>query len=132
MSINKPNRKSIIPFWRPWGPMGCLWRTIVFLLGIILLCILFSLLRQCGRDPNKDRMHDYSERFRETPLPTEDGNLDQNNPLPLPDTIPGYNERERAPIVDDWNETIPDVPELPVPAENFIPPLDESRIVEDP
>lgn len=132
MTSNTPNNKRIIPFWRPWGPMGCLWRTIVFLLGILLLCFLFSLLKQCNRETNKGNLSEYSDQFMETPLPGSEEGYTPPAPLPLPDSIPSYDNREEAPIVDDWNETIPGVDELPKPEDNFIPPVDDSRIVEDP
>ena len=102
----------------------------MFLLGMVVLCFFFSLLKQCTQD--KGRFAEYIERLRDNPLPSDDKNFDPGKPLPLPDTIPSYDNRKDAPIVEDWNDTIPGVPELPIPTDNFIPPVDNSRIVEDP
>lgn len=41
------NSKSGIPFWQPWGIMGCLGRLLGFLLLLLALLLLLSLFRGC-------------------------------------------------------------------------------------
>lgn len=40
--------KGGMPFWQPWGCMGCLGRLLGFFLLLALLIILLSLFRKCG------------------------------------------------------------------------------------
>lgn len=132
MPTNTPDKKMIIPFWHPWGPMGCLWRTILFLLGIVILSVIFSLIKRCGNDDTSDKYSQYYKPYEKDPLPGQEPDFNPGEPLPLPDTIPTYDNRDNAPIVEDWNDTIPGVNELPGPEENRIPPIDNDRIIEDP
>lgn len=129
-------KRPIIPFWRPWGPLGCLWRTIVFLLGLLLLCLIFSLIGRCGSGSGAGRgagdSSRYYEPFRETPFPSEEDGFQPGEPLPVADTVPPYEDRHTAPIVDEWNDSIPGVVELPAPADNFIPPYEDRDIIENP
>lgn len=111
---NAANTRSHIPFWKPWGPWGCLWRTLLFLLGMILIALLMALLlKGC-----------------ENPIP-EDPFV---NPITQPDDpykdLPP--ELRDSSSVDDWNKPIPGVDELPEPDDNYIPPVDSSDIITDP
>lgn len=126
MDTSNNNRHS---FWQPWGAGGCLWRTIVFLLGIIALSFLMSLLLK-GCDPKSD---DDKNKDDKTELIT-----DKDDPNYPDDPDNPYN-RKKLPqplqddtVVDDWNDSIPGVKELPRPDDNFIPPIDSTRIVESP
>ena len=51
---------SNIPFFKPWGFWGCLWRFVIYLLGIILICFLLSLLLK-GCDDIKEKVTDWSD-----------------------------------------------------------------------
>lgn len=92
-------------FWEPWGRGGCLVRSIIFLLGLLLFAFLFSLF-----------------------LKTEE-NIFANQKFETPDP---YEEARDSSIVNDWNDSIPNVRELPDPNDNYIPPLDSSKIVPNP
>lgn len=55
MSVS-PNSKKHFPFWMPWGDLGCLWRVLVFFIGLtafITLLLLFSMLFRGCTDNNK-------------------------------------------------------------------------------
>ena len=110
------------PFWHPWGIGGCLWRTLVFLLGMILICFLLSMLfRGCHQlgnnlfDPieNTDIDDPYDEPFED----------------PYKDLPP---ELRDTSIVRDWTDSIPSVDELPDPDDNYIPPVDTADIIVNP
>ncbi len=134
MSDNIP-AKSSVRFWRPLGAMGCLWRSVVFLLGILLLCfILAMLLRGCdpsGMIPGGDNPVGGGGKDGEDREFVYDPEEDEWS-QPVPDTIPSYDDRDKAPVVRDWNDSIPGVPELPRPDDNYIPPVDSTNIVTDP
>lgn len=112
---------------------GLLWRTVAFLLGLLLISWLLSLL--LGR----------SDR----PIPP--------GPVPGPGPAPWEDSLGKAPyhgqdttfvwdtlsrpippelrdtsIVRDWLDSIPGVRELPNPRDNYIPPVDTSRLVPSP
>lgn len=109
------------PFWSPWGPGGYLWRTCVFLLGCVLICLLLSLLvngnRSSGSKPGSDQ-----DAMDTMPKPQQPVNPLQPNQPFIPDST----------LVDDWNDSIPNVPELPSPEDNFIPPVDSTRVIVNP
>lgn len=132
------------PFWKPWGVWGYLWRTLVFLGSILLLCLLFANLREC-QSPSQ------SESEEQTGANNKDGEddnrvkdsskFDPEKPITLPewDTIVWIEidtldvryvelppEIRRGDTIDDWNTPIPGVPELPDPRHNYIPPVDPS------
>jgi len=139
MSNNNSSKPSN-PFWRPLSAGGCLWRAVVFLAGILLLCLLFALLmRGCNsnfipgngnrdggndRDDNRDRGDGDNREYIYEPF--------DSTMYPLPDTIPSFEERDKAPVVREWNDSIPGVPELPRPDDNYIPPVDSTNIITDP
>ena len=122
-NMNQTNNPHT-PFWMPWGAGGCLWRTLVFLLGICLISLLLSLLLKGGKDKQQNN-----------------GSIDPDRQDSLiiigNDTIPNpyHNlppELRDTSIVRDWNEPIPGVDELPSPDRNFIPPIDSTKIITDP
>lgn len=112
------------PFWMPWGAGGCLWRTVVFLLGMCLISLFLALLlRGCG---------DKKQNNGPANPNGQDSLIIINK-----DTIinPYYNlppELRDTSIVRDWNEPISGVDELPPPERNFIPPIDSTQIITDP
>lgn len=112
------------PFWMPWGAGGCLWRTLLFLLGMCLICLLLSLLlRGCENKAKKNILFN--------PFGQDTTNVDNDliNNDPYRDLPP---ELRDTSIVRDWNEPIPGVDELPSPDRNFIPPIDSTRIITNP
>lgn len=116
-------------FWQPWGAWGCLWRTIVFLLGIIVLSFLMSLLMKgCDRKSSGDDDDDDSKKTEHV-VDDPDYPDDPDNP---------YNRRQipedlkDTTVVRDWNDSIPGVKELPKPEDNILPPVDTTRVVESP
>lgn len=122
---NGERESSHPPFWMPWGAGGCLWRTLMFLLGICVLCFLLGLLmRGCNGehpdDGNPDRPFSPFNPFdRDSTVVTD----------PYKDLPP---ELRDTSIVDDWNGHIPGVDELPDPDDNYIPPVDSTQIITNP
>lgn len=105
------------PFWRPWGVGGCLWRTLLFLLGMIFICLFLAvLLRGCDSENNPLADNPFN------PFVSDPGSKGDDPYRDLRDTT----------MVKDWNDSIPGVEELPDPDDNFIPPVDSSRIVVNP
>ena len=143
--VNNGNSNGRPPFYNPWGVWGYLWRTLLFLSSIVLLCLLFANLRQCDsfrKDKDRDKDEDDIE-FRIDPLNP------YRRPVPPPgwDTIrynPGIVDgpyRELPPDIRDdrpvegWGRPIQGVPELPDPIDNRIPPVDpfdSTRVVPNP
>lgn len=112
---NKVNA-SHIPFWKPWGIGGCLWRTLLFLLGLCVICLLLALLhRGCGR-PSINHLFN--------PFKNDSTVIDPYKDLPL--------ELRDSSFVDGWNDSIPGVKELPAPDDNYIPPVDSTQIITNP
>ena len=100
---------SHLPFWQPFGGWGCLWRTILFLLGLALICFLLALLlRGCVSPLDMNTPNDPSQ-------PTIDWNdpdsvaIDEDPYRDLPPEL-----RDTS-LVGDWNDSIPGVKELPDP-----------------
>ncbi|MCR4560846.1 MAG: S8 family serine peptidase [Bacteroidales bacterium] len=102
-------------FYSPWGAGGYLWRTALFLGGVVLLVFLFSLIKDSDDNPNN---HGNPDNRR--------SEIDTSK---IPDPYRGH--RDVNPV-EDWRDSIPDVAELPDPDDNYIPPVDSSRIVPDP
>lgn len=95
-------KNPYFPFWQPWGCMGCLWRVIVFFVGLVLLLWLIStMFRGCAR-----RLNPY------TP------------PQELIDSL----DNGRV----EWGKPIEGVGELPPPENNRIPPVDPDDLITDP
>ncbi len=99
-------------FYNPWGTWGVLWRTMVFLGGIVLLVYLFSLFNNGGN--------------------VNDPVVDNNNDVDTSKIDDPYRGRRNVDPVVDWRDSIPNVHELPSPDDNVIPPIDSTRIVPDP
>lgn len=75
------NQKNKIPFSSPWGNGGVIWRTAVFLLGMVLLCLMALLLRDCsgwGTNGNKGRDNDSSWKKGEYEDPSGGNGRDKN------------------------------------------------------
>lgn len=105
------------PFWKPWGVGGCLWRTLLFLLGMTLICLLLALLlRGCGTGRNPIQNNPFNPFVSDSIGKMEDP----------------YHELRDTTLVKEWNDSIPGIKELPRPDENYIPPVDSSRIVTNP
>ena len=123
MALNEETQQNQVrkehhrPFWMPWGVGGCLWRTLLFLLGMTLICLLLALmLRGCESNPMADNPYN--------PFTPSDSVAEkQDDP---------YEELRDSSLVEEWNDSIPGVKELPEPDKNFIPPVDSSRIVVNP
>lgn len=166
------NQKKKISFSSPWGDGGVIWRTGVFLLGMVLLCLLALLPRECtgggSKDSGKERLtpgsnpwQDEHQPFRKdfTPLdddlrddlfkdnrsgeddPSKDpDDLFKDAPIDRDSLLRLFKEFERQlppdlrldEPVEDWNRPIEGVPELPDKDDNYIPPIDSTRIVPNP
>lgn len=133
----QPEKKSI---FSPWGMGGCLWRTLIFLLGMVLLCWLFSLLRKCSNDNGEEYGDGIIEGVPGEYDPNYPYGYDPETGLPLDrdgrvidkdyeDPFRQY--RDQAPV-KEWMDSISGVPELPSPIDNKIPPVDENRIITNP
>lgn len=120
---NNTNSPSWLSFWLPWGGAGCLWRTLLFLLGIFLLCLMFALLMR-GCDDNRNPLYDnpFNPFGKDSVGPYND---------PYHGEDPYRENRDTSPVVT-WRDSIPNVPELPSPEDNYIPPVDSSRIITNP
>ncbi len=107
--FGKNGKNANVPFWQPWGCMGCLWRVFVFFLLLLLILFLLSLFRGCRNMPfGNDHPTLIGDDTNETPY--------------QPDTTPV-----------GWPGTIGEqIPELPVPDDNTIQPVDSSDIITDP
>lgn len=140
-SDNRSNNNA--PFWKPWGVWGFLWRTLLFLASIVLICYLLT-LRSC--DGQKERQVpgpvsppgwdtiSYPKNPYDTSYYLHPGNPNDTagfgRPVrPLPPDI-----RDGQPV-EGWGDSIPGVPELPAPRDNRIPPVnpyDSTRVVPNP
>lgn len=124
MSVN-PNSKKHYSFWIPWGGLGCLWRVLVFFIGLtafITLLLLFSVLfRGCI---NNDR---------------QSGTIINPNKPELPailDSIPDNKVEPVKPI--NWppkdsipaNDILPTNPIIPTPdpGDIIVDPIEKKRI----
>lgn len=116
---NGPEQRQHTPIWQPWGAGGCLWRSLVYLLGFLLLCLLFALLlRGCDNMMNNP--------------------LNGGDDIPSPDQLPDdpykdiSEELRDTSFVEEWIDSIPGVDELPDPEDNFIPIVDSTSIITNP
>lgn len=143
MTTSVSNGNNNAPFWKPWGVWGYLWRTLLFLASIVLICYLLT-LRSC--DGQKERQVpgpvsppgwdtiSYPKNPYDTSYYLHPGNPNDTagfgRPVrPLPPDI-----RDGQPV-EGWGDSIPGVPELPAPRDNRIPPVnpyDSTRVVPNP
>lgn len=119
---NVKNEKTVKgsrpPFWKPWGIGGCLWRTLSFLFGMTLICLLLALLlRGCESVINPMQDNPFN--------PFSPDSIDRKMEDP-------YRDLRDTTLVKEWADSIPGVEELPRPDDNYIPPVDSSRIVTNP
>ncbi|UBD64061.1 S8 family serine peptidase [Bacteroides salyersiae] len=124
MSVS-PNSKKHFPFWMPWGDLGCLWRVLVFFIGLtafITLLLLFSMLFRGCTDNNK-----------------QSGTIINPNKPELPailDSIPDNKVEPVKPI--NWppkdsiptNDILPINPIIPTPnpGDIIVDPIEKKRI----
>lgn len=133
-SGSNSNNNGNAPFWKPWGVWGFLWRTLLFLASIVLICFLLSLKGCEGRDNRADNVPG--------PVPPPGWDTIQYPANPYDTTyFPGQPYRQVPPDIRDgqpvegWGDSIPGVPELPSPRDNRIPPVnpyDSTRVVPNP
>lgn len=108
---NSSDHSGVWNFTNPWGVWGCLWRFIVFLIGILAFVLLLLTLKKCCGQSQKDNPDTLA------------------HPIDIPsDTI----IEDPGKPVEDWPGTIPDVPELPDSAHNFIEPFDSTLVTPNP
>jgi subtilisin family serine protease len=100
-------------FWKPWSASGCLGRSLIFMLGMLLITLLMALLYKGCNETSSD-----------LPYPFGKG-----DPSSFEDP---YSEVRDSSLVEDWNDSIPDVEELPSPDRNYIPPVDSTSVVVNP
>lgn len=112
------NKEKVLhtPFWKPWGAGGCLWRTLLFLLGMCIICLLLAMLLRGFKRPSMDK-------------PFNPFNNDSMAVDPYKDLPP---ELRDTTFVDDWNDSIPGINDLPAPYDNYIPPVDSTQIITNP
>lgn len=116
---------SKIPFFKPWGFGGCLWRFLIYLLGIILICLLLSLLFK-GCDGIKESIEDLKDKIEKLVDPSEE------SPFGPDDPYRDYPKELIDASLVDWFKPIEGVDELPDPEDNFIEPIEEDDIVTNP
>ena len=117
---NKIDGNTRYTFWKPWGMWGCLWRTLVFLLGMTLICLILALLFNGCHSCSNGLFDDINREWDS--IISEYDNPYQDLPPELRDTS----------IVRDWIDSIPGVDELPTPDDNYIPPVDSADIIVNP
>ena len=120
---------SRIPFFKPWGFGGCLWRFIVYLLGIILISLLLAFLIKGCDDTKKafEEFIDNPEQLIKPIIPSEE------SPYGPDDPYRDYPEELiDSSLVEDWIKPIEGVEELPEPDDNYITPIDSTDIITNP
>ena len=120
---------SRIPFFKPWGFGGCLWRFIVYLLGIILISLLLAFLIKGCDDTKKafEEFIDNPEQLIEPIIPSEESPFGPDDPYrDYPEELIDSTQ------VDDWVTPIEGVEELPAPDDNYITPIDSTDIITNP
>lgn len=124
MSANSDSKKQS-PFWKPWGGLGCLWRVIVFFIGlsafITLLLLLSALFRGCANSNNHSGTIINPEK-PELPAILDsipDNKVEPVKPINWPpiDSIP----------TNDILPTNPAIPK-PDPGDIIVDPIEKKRI----
>lgn len=91
--------KKGMPFWKPWGCLGCLGRVIGFVFLLLFLLLLLSLFRTCESsgirrnnlvsESADDRWNQPIENAEEVGLPSPEDNVlppfEETEPIPDPD-----------------------------------------------
>lgn len=120
--------KPRFPFWEPWGCIGCLWRSLAFLLSMVLIAIFIACLRECSKEGSdgSDVIGNISDGYSTLP---EGGPIEAIPYEPIGEIPPDITDGSP---VDDWNDPITGVDELPAPEDNYLPPVDSAKIKPDP
>jgi len=91
------NIKGGLPFWQPWGCLGCLGRMIGFFILLLTLLLLLSLFRKCenpnlsgGEEPIADNWNRPIETGEDVGLPAPE----DNTPPPFQDLEPIINPED--------------------------------------
>lgn len=129
----EPNKRSL---FSPWGVGGCLWRTLIFLLGMVFICwILSLLLKRCNPEEDENNRAIPIENRDNYPYgidPVTGKPYDRDGQVIDDDYDDPYREYRDPTPVREWIDSIPGVAELPAPRDNYIPPIDETRIITNP
>ena len=98
--------KGGMPFWQPWGCMGCLGRLLGFFLLLALLIILLSLFRKCGSteggSENGGRLSPGDSVAWNRPIADGD---EVGLPSPDENQLPPFEEIDPVPNPDDGGAT---------------------------
>lgn len=104
-----------LPFWHPWGFMGCLGRLLLFLLLLLLLLFLLSLFRRCDHDGSRSiRGSDRGGGNRSDTTwvswnqPIENGE-EVGLPAPEDNVLPSFEETVPNPDNDGATEIYPNL-----------------------
>ena len=104
---NQYNRTRL-PFWHPWGFMGCLGRFLLFLLLLLLLLFLLSLFRRCEFNSRDRGHHNPGTTERRWHEPIADGE-DVGLPTPEDNVLPPFEETIPNPDNGGATEIYPDL-----------------------
>jgi len=110
ISHNTTSDSAKWDFTTPWGVWGCLWRFLVFLIGILLFALLLMTFKNCESKEKK---------------------ASPDNP-PIVNPADSTVAEDPGEPVEDWPGNIPNVPELPDSAHNFIEPFDSTLVTPNP
>lgn len=115
----------------PWGAGGCLWRSLLFLLALLLFIFLLSLFRGC------DTESDSSSSKTEIPLEEQYPLLNPENPREKydptdPIDVGGKDNPEEDPFEPRHDDGRAIVPELPDDKDNRVPPIEDDEVEPDP
>lgn len=99
--------KGGVPFWQPWGCMGCIGRLLGFLLLLAALIILLSLFRRCNTSSTSNPGGGGAASVADTvawntPIP---GGEAVGLPAPDENRLPPFEELEPIPNPDDGGAT---------------------------
>ncbi len=102
-------------FLQPWGPWGCLWRVLLFLISLAILVLLLSFFRSCSHPGGSTN----------PPRPVQ---IEPDSVIAIADSvpIPGADVPVPRRDIDDPGTN------LPSPDDNVIQPIDDDEIVVDP
>lgn len=125
-----PDRnKQGVPFWQPWGCLGCLWRLIAFLILLFTLLFILSLFRECSHDSLESELVPESYEENGDPIIDTEGenpDADSDELEENSESEPLFNPRaeNRAPNFRDVepisDPEYPEYPELREVYPNFV------------